>query len=293
MYSTGGIIALGLVARQWTVSDCIGRFLELGNDAFTDRETAGMPVLEGLTTIIHRSKYKTTRLLKALEDSLGDSKLFGWPQGNFSVSATKVAVTSTLHRPTEDQNCLIASYNRPDYDTIQYRLEFSADPKNAFSVWEAAAATSAAPSFFKPFRRKIDGVKYFYLDGGLYFNNPVKVADSERKLIWPDVADKHPDILLSLGTGQDARVIQQSLPSDGGHLESSGSNGHTKEDKLKSARWLRSFAAGRRVLEVLEVLVSMRFRMSSRPTDLCQGQSNGQYTQYRDRLENILRRCCC
>jgi len=39
------------------------------------------------------------------------------------------------------------------------------------------------------------------LDGALYHNNPVRVAFHESKLIWRDVHDSHPDILLSIGTG--------------------------------------------------------------------------------------------
>ena len=38
-----------------------------------------------------------------------------------------------------------------------------------------------------------------YQDGGLYHNNPIFIANTERKLIWPDV--QYPDIILSLGTG--------------------------------------------------------------------------------------------
>jgi hypothetical protein len=34
----------------------------------------------------------------------------------------------------------------------------------------------------------------------LYHNNPVRVAYHESKLLWPDVQDCQPDILLSIGT---------------------------------------------------------------------------------------------
>jgi hypothetical protein len=40
-----------------------------------------------------------------------------------------------------------------------------------------------------------------FLDGGFYNNCPAKIALSERQLLWGDVGDAHPDILLSLGTG--------------------------------------------------------------------------------------------
>jgi hypothetical protein len=45
-----------------------------------------------------------------------------------------------------------------------------------------------------------DASKQVYTDGGLYHNNPIKVADQERKLIWPYLADEPPDIILSIGT---------------------------------------------------------------------------------------------
>lgn len=35
----------------------------------------------------------------------------------------------------------------------------------------------------------------------MYHNNPVRVAYNESKLLWPDVQDCQPDILLSIGTG--------------------------------------------------------------------------------------------
>jgi len=40
-----------------------------------------------------------------------------------------------------------------------------------------------------------------YLDGGINHNNPIAVADCERKLLWPDMAKRYPDILLSVGSG--------------------------------------------------------------------------------------------
>lgn len=69
-------------------------------------------------------------------------------------------------------------------------------------VWHAARATSAAPKYFKPFQSPT--TKKEYWDGALYHNNPIIVANHERKLIWPDIAASHPDIVLSIGTGHKA-----------------------------------------------------------------------------------------
>jgi hypothetical protein len=63
----------------------------------------------------------------------------------------------------------------------------------------SARATSAAPGFFKSFEHQSTGKGY--LDGALYYNNPVRVANIERKLIWPDTINSPPDLFLSIGTG--------------------------------------------------------------------------------------------
>src|SRR4051794_26177806 len=39
------------------------------------------------------------------------------------------------------------------------------------------------------------------MDGGIYNNNPISIADSERKLIWPEISHTHPDLILSVGSG--------------------------------------------------------------------------------------------
>lgn len=62
-----------------------------------------------------------------------------------------------------------------------------------------ARATSVAPTYYKPFPHEPS--KETYLDGGINHNNPVTIADSERKLLWPDVASSFPDIFLSIGSG--------------------------------------------------------------------------------------------
>ena len=39
----------------------------------------------------------------------------------------------------------------------------------------------------------------------MFHNNPVRIANYESKLIWPDVEECHPDILLSIGTGHNGQ----------------------------------------------------------------------------------------
>ncbi|KAG9119195.1 hypothetical protein FRC07_005926 [Ceratobasidium sp. 392] len=67
------------------------------------------------------------------------------------------------------------------------------------SIWQAARATSAAPSFFKPAMITDVVGPWRFVDGGLGYNNPTK------KLLQ-EVAEQFPDrkvaCVLSLGTGQ-------------------------------------------------------------------------------------------
>jgi hypothetical protein len=48
----------------------------------------------------------------------------------------------------------------------------------------------------------------------VYYNNPVKVANNERKILWPDVAEAPPDIILSVGTGMNGQKIKEELRND-------------------------------------------------------------------------------
>ena len=42
--------------------------------------------------------------------------------------------------------------------------------------------------------------KQIYTDGAIYHNNPIQIADKERKLIWPELENDSPDIIVSVGT---------------------------------------------------------------------------------------------
>lgn len=73
----------------------------------------------------------------------------------------------------------------------------------------SARATSAAPTYFRPFRnsRTNEG----YVDGAVFHNNPVRIANYESKLLWPDADQRPPDILLSIGTGQHGAETENVL----------------------------------------------------------------------------------
>ena len=54
------------------------------------------------------------------------------------------------------------------------------------------------------------------MDGALYHNNPVRVANLERKLVWPDTQDLPPDLLLSIGTSCSAEIFSKARTGSAG-----------------------------------------------------------------------------
>ena len=75
---------------------------------------------------------------------------------------------------------------------------------NQCAIWQAARATSAAPSFFKEMYIDNPRPGINYVDGGLGHNNPAEVALEEAAKIWPTA--KH-FCLISIGTGR-RRAVQ-------------------------------------------------------------------------------------
>ena len=78
---------------------------------------------------------------------------------------------------------------------------YDTDTADAFPgrIWEAARATSAAPTFFQPIT--INRVQYG--DGGTEWNNPTAEAMAEAHHIWPS---RPIGCLLSLGTGLEGAI---------------------------------------------------------------------------------------
>lgn len=67
------------------------------------------------------------------------------------------------------------------------------------TIWEAARATSALPSLFKPVMIGSSGPKEPFVDGGLGCNNPLDVLFEEA---YRAFSDRHISCIVSLGAGQ-------------------------------------------------------------------------------------------
>jgi hypothetical protein len=128
---------------------------------------------------------------------------------NGHIPNTKVAVTAADEEGL--RAILISNYSRGEKSRQNYKFERSRRPYDELKVWEAAAATSAAPTFFKPFTNPRSGQTY--IDGALYYNCPAQIAWHESRLLWPALKNLDPDLLLSLGTGKQ-EVRQKELDSN-------------------------------------------------------------------------------
>jgi predicted acylesterase/phospholipase RssA len=192
--STGGIVALALAVRGWSIDKCIYEFKRFSDKAFTPRPLGGSTVFKFAA---FGSCYRSKPLHEALREALGPSALFGGRKDDYDVYSTKVAVTTTGGRAESDM--IISNYCRKGGGET-YQFSRAQNPDEELAVWEAAAATSAALPYFKPFTHERTG--NVYLDGAFYNNNPVNVANLERKFLWPDVCRQAPDIFLSIGTAR-------------------------------------------------------------------------------------------
>lgn len=77
-------------------------------------------------------------------------------------------------------------------------------PLHSFTDFQRLRATTAAPTYFKSFFH--EATKTTFNDGGIKHNNPVFVANREREILWPKLAQQDPDLLLSIGTGFDSNA---------------------------------------------------------------------------------------
>jgi patatin-like phospholipase/acyl hydrolase len=91
-------------------------------------------------------------------------------------------------------------------------------PDHDFTMVDAAHATSAAPTYFEPVqvRDRADVRTYTLVDGGVFATNPAMCALAEvsRAGRAPEI-----ELLLSLGTGEQAAPIKYEDAKDWGQLE--------------------------------------------------------------------------
>jgi predicted acylesterase/phospholipase RssA len=93
--------------------------------------------------------------------------------------------------------------NMDAYPTLFRSYECEYYMPSTCPIWQAARATSAAPTFFEPMRIEHSGVGIGYVDGGLGSNNPSELARDEAERIWNQITSC---CLVSIGTGLQSAI---------------------------------------------------------------------------------------
>ena len=120
-----------------------------------------------------------------------------------------------IHEPRVSFVCARNALHMNANIPVLFRTYLSCETHPGCKIWEAARATSAAPTFFK--RIEI-GREQPFIDGGLGRNNPSRVVLDEANTLF---RTRPIGCLVSIGTGQ-AEIIsikqpgflQQVLPMD-------------------------------------------------------------------------------
>lgn len=196
--STGGIITTLLLTPdenkpgrpRFATTDIVRFYVEKGADIFKTSRIRRMLGNIGFAA----DKYDVTTLGKLLVQYLGDTKL------------------SQLLKP-----CLIPAYHLELAATYFFCVqdhEAGVDPEREFLLRDVCRATSAAPSYFKPATSvSASGVRYTFVDGGVFANNPTlcviaEVGKTPERYTPLDMS------LLSLGTGQIKRSFKPDAFED-------------------------------------------------------------------------------
>jgi hypothetical protein len=104
--STGGILAIGLGIKNWSVKQSTELFTNLVNEAFTTKVLGGV--------MFATTKYSTRHIEDALKKCFKDEPIFGGGPESSSAYARKVAVTAATE--TGEQAVIFTNYNRAHDD---------------------------------------------------------------------------------------------------------------------------------------------------------------------------------
>ncbi|KAM0714602.1 hypothetical protein Q7P37_009898 [Cladosporium fusiforme] len=212
--SAGGLIILGMFARNWRVSECMDYFCDFAKRIFT-------PQMEQSTSSALPAKTSFQQCFGTASSLFGRSTS-GTSRTKYAVTATRIDETAAtvfsnynLHSlddgfPGEQHAATEHGSRRPEMLALTpYRRVERGDLLKEPRLSEVARATSAAPPYLEAVSVGACGM---YQDGGLSNPNPTDIALVESKALWD--ARTRFDLVLSLGTGLSPKVDVASRQSE-------------------------------------------------------------------------------
>ena len=219
--STGGILALGLTKGNSDLSAPMYTCAELV-DLYRDPERGGKIFTEfipGSLDDVVQPKFTSKYRQKVLEELLKDSKI--------EEAIKEVYITSydiELRVPV-----FFTSNPKSESNNILENNDYSRTLCKGFKMVDAAMATSAAPTFFQPYKTKstetkLDSTDYALIDGGVFANNPTALARTQ--VISSHARDNNGEelqqdqiLVVSLGTGTMRRKYEYRDAKKWGQLK--------------------------------------------------------------------------
>jgi len=182
------------------VRECIEAYVDLAGHVFK------LPNTRILRTT--SSKYGA-EILEAQLQSVIASR---WNAGQGNLNSTD-GNTEQLEDPLKEKCCktFVLALHADVASGVPSRLRSYSSkldlPTKDCTIWQAARATSAAPTFFDPITFGVPPIRY--IDAGIGYNNPSREALIEAARIWPDVKI---GCLLSIGTGYQSQAQLKDFP---------------------------------------------------------------------------------
>ncbi|KAH8588048.1 phospholipase, patatin family protein [Bisporella sp. PMI_857] len=183
--STGGLIAIMLGRLRMDVPSCIKAYTRLASEVFHE---AGLSF--NLAKGKVKGKYDSGKLKQAIKRVIVDAG-FGEDEPMLdNESSCKVFVITKM--ATINTTTSLRSYRHPTGDNTSFRN---------LTIWEAALATSAAPTFFDPVEIGSHSGS-LYVDGAMGKNNPIFEVWNEGNALW-NLQGPMADLgcIISIGTG--------------------------------------------------------------------------------------------
>ncbi|KAF8149284.1 FabD/lysophospholipase-like protein [Mycena galopus ATCC 62051] len=176
--STGGLIALMLGRLRMSVEEAKKAYSVLSKEVFSD------PKLQGSD-----GRFKASKLEKAVKIVVATHSTSLNPEERMKDTRDSACKTfvCTMTASNIAQPVLFRTYDSPER------------PAQDCTIWEAARATSAAPTFFKQVKIGLPGMEEAFIDGGMGHNNPTASILLEAQVLFPT---RRVACIISLGSGQ-------------------------------------------------------------------------------------------
>ena len=205
--STGGLIALLLVKKKFSIQEAITAYQTLGPEIFKDEKGF-------ITALARGERFDSSIVAKVVTRMVGEELMESEDQDSNcrvnSLCPFFFVFCFFTYLNHGNMKCFVTVRNRhiaPGAGAIylirSYRANDTFVLPNGYSwpVAEAARATSAAATYFLPLEIKWEGQSFYFEDAGMFnVNNPSYKAWEEIKKI-PEFEGREIGCFLSLGTG--------------------------------------------------------------------------------------------